>query len=1713
MTTDDTLRPRAIRLFEYLQAVRALREQPVRDIADYQDRRWWAADIPSHPSCAITPSGEEPWLSVSKATVPGMPAVPADLAPYLTGPPTDPQREPSLVDDLEDRLVDQPGRANQVRAALKAYKDRLWLPWAEQASIALAARKLYEDFYDLRLRLQREEAFIELVWGHGVLSWLVNGERVLHPMATTRVQLSFDADSGDIRVMPDALVGHLEIDLLQGLGLGGFDLLVDIRDRFRTDPIGPFDPAARTLYQQLLQPLGLDGAIVDDSRPSPPANTPTIAATWGLFVRRRSTLYQRFFGSLRDALADGTVPVPAPLGAVVADEPSRLDGEGGGGDDGAWKAVGERLLMPLPTNPEQEQVAVRLSQHRGVTVQGPPGTGKTHSIANLVSHLVGHGKRVLVTSQKEQALSVLREKIPESIRDLSVAVLGSSATSLSQLDQSVQAIYERAVALDCKTARQELGSLECELDAAQREVAELRSRIQRTVARERDSYAVGTIKHTPSTLGQWLAGAESKLGFVPDEVAPDTACPLGPAEIVDLYRLASELEQADCEQARLELPRTRRRPSGSDLATSSAELRALRDRLADADSSVGDWDTIEQLGSEGLRTLTEVTERAVARLSILETPWLATVRRELRTPAFAGTWRDHVKALREGIEELAAWRTSLAGHRVVLPATGLPSKELLEALEVLRQRLADNRGVSKLRQRDLYRLREELRVDEEEPRTAADVELCITEARSRRRRYELVNRWNTEVGRIEGPLIEDAAAHPEYELESLTRSIDDALAWEDGSWSDLCEQLVANGITVPGHPSAEELAATAATLRVASNHFRRRELEEQLRLVRRLLVEGAADNNASVHWKLLLDQFDGQHWAAWEATLEDVRRVRALRDDVERLDALAKNLAEYAPAWSNRILDTRGDEGACGPAALGSQAWEWRQAQTWLHGIISGDDPAALQRQLETRSRIAAKLTGELASASAWLAVGERLTDAERQALTAWAQALKKVGKGTGKYAQKWRAVAQQSMEKAQSAVPVWIMPTYRVVESFDPANAMFDVVIVDESSQCDVFALAALGIAHKAVVVGDDKQISPQAVGTDQDKVHELITQHISDLPHSELLDITSSLYDIAKRTFPGVIMLREHFRCLPEIIDFSNQLSYGGAILPLREQLTDPAWTAVVDVPIPDGYREVGSDTNPPEAEFIVAKIAELCADPKYAGKTFGVISLLGISQAALIEGQLRDALGEREVERRRIRCGNAYHFQGDERDVMFISLVVAAGEGRRIGAMTKEADRQRMNVAASRARDQMWCVRSVTPDELHPDDVRGRFIRYCQNPQRVEETMGDLADKCDSDFERDVLRHLLARGYNVKVQHRVGRFRIDLVVESRRGRLAVELDGDAYHGPDRWEADRNRQAILERLGWSFYRIRGSAYFRDPDGSLTGLWERLDSAGIRPGDDPEPPPAAYPPDAIGTASTPDDRASSPWRGEPTMPTGSSGSTVTMDTVGADFEDAGELPTAAHSSLWLEEDGEHVVLSVSSPDEASSGSVQNGAEAALSIEPGLLERSAATVLKGLSPYRQWAAGPLPDARTAKACEIVDGLVGIVTTEGPVVASRAYEVYVRASGGHRVAKGVRSALNRAAASAIRAGRLCQLEDGEPGQAGKTLYMPGTPSVIVRARGDRDLEQIPITEVAALVRDLLDQHPRSEDADLKRQILRVYDRVRLTANASEFLDRGIRLARS
>lgn len=530
-------------------------------------------------------------------------------------------------------------------------------------------------------------------------------------------------------------------------------------------------------------------------------------------------------------------------------------------------------------------------------------------------------------------------------------------------------------------------------------------------------------------------------------------------------------------------------------------------------------------------------------------------------------------------------------------------------------------------------------------------------------------------------------------------------------------------------------------------------------------------------------------------------------------------------------------------------AWNWAQADVWLR--LRSDrsrERAVLQKIDIAQERIRHDL-GELAAYKAWEYVLARLKPEQREHLMAWKLAIKKIGKGTGKYATQHRREARYHLEYCREAIPAWVMPIFRVAETTKPRPNMFDVAIIDEASQSGPEALFLSYIARKIVVVGDDQQISPESVGLDREAVDSLRQRYIRDVPHWDALGVDNSFFDQAQIRFSARIRLREHFRCMPEIIQFSNNLCYRAEpLIPLR-QYGLGRLTPVVTRHVRDGYAKGTGDriVNRPEAEAIADQIVRCIADPAYEGKTFGVISLQGSAQWNLIRDLLLDRIGAQEMQRRRLAGGNAYAFQGDERDVIFLSMVAATNDGRHVGVLSKEPDKRRFNVAASRARDQMWLFYSVTVEDLSVHCFRRQLLEYCLNPTVKHETVGDVdvshlreralqSDRADSRpalpfdswFEVDVFLRAVDRGFRVIPQYPMAGKRIDLLVEGLQGRLAVECDGDQWHGAEEWDADVDRQRMLERCGLEFWRIRGSVFYRSPDSALDPLWRLLRDRGI---------------------------------------------------------------------------------------------------------------------------------------------------------------------------------------------------------------------------------------------------------------------------------------------
>jgi very-short-patch-repair endonuclease len=199
-------------------------------------------------------------------------------------------------------------------------------------------------------------------------------------------------------------------------------------------------------------------------------------------------------------------------------------------------------------------------------------------------------------------------------------------------------------------------------------------------------------------------------------------------------------------------------------------------------------------------------------------------------------------------------------------------------------------------------------------------------------------------------------------------------------------------------------------------------------------------------------------------------------------------------------------------------------------------------------------------------------------------------------------------------------------------------------------------------------------------------------------------------------------------------------------------------------------------------------------------------------------------------RIICGDSATFQGDERDIVFLSMIA---DRNRKQSRTAMQYAQRFNVALSRARDRMVLVRSVTEEDLNPNDLKARIIRHFHEPMpEMADASAAPIDLCQSGFERDLFSVLIESGYRVIPQVGSEGFSIDMVVEGESGRrLAIECDGDLYHGPERWADDIRRQRILERVGWTFWRCFGSNYSLDRGGVLDDLFQTLDRMDIKQG------------------------------------------------------------------------------------------------------------------------------------------------------------------------------------------------------------------------------------------------------------------------------------------
>ena len=569
----------------------------------------------------------------------------------------------------------------------------------------------------------------------------------------------------------------------------------------------------------------------------------------------------------------------------------------------------------------------------------------------------------------------------------------------------------------------------------------------------------------------------------------------------------------------------------------------------------------------------------------------------------------------------------------------------------------------------------------------------------------------------------------------------------------------------------------------------------------------------------------------WETLCRELTRVHKLRPHLEQVGRVADLIEQSGGTKWAQNLRTQPSGDTDDPLLPGGwgESWAWLRISGYLRRIDGRDRIRELSRLRLEYEDDCRKTFGDVVKLRTYLGLKRNLTDRVQAALVMFTHALSSLGTGKGKRAARFRGDARRAMENCYSAVPCWIMPTWRISEHLPAEIGSFDLVIVDEASQSSIEALPALLRGKQLLIVGDDRQVSPTAAFVEERRILQLRHNYLKEQPFGQLLLPGCSLYALANAVFPGTrIMLREHFRCVEPIIRFSFQF-YPELIIPLRipkpsERLDPP----LIDVYLPHGRKD-RRKINRVEAEAIADEVETIVKHPRFANRTIGVVSLIGAQQAHFIQQLLLERIGEEAFHRHKIACGDSATFQGKERDIMFVSMVSSAGDG----ALTSQVFQQRFNVALSRARDRMYLFRSVAEETLkNLQDLRLKVIRHFKDPMlETEQLVGELIERCESGFERDVFTRLAGLGYCVTPQVGVGSWRIDLVVEGENDRrLAVELDGDQWHPPENWLEDMLRQRAMERMGWRFWRCWASSFLRDPDGCMADLVSTLTAMRIEP-------------------------------------------------------------------------------------------------------------------------------------------------------------------------------------------------------------------------------------------------------------------------------------------
>ena len=1320
-------------------------------------------------------------------------------------------------------------------------------PWVEEQLIIEEVRNFFDTLYIKYMELNKETETLELMIGNGIVR--IKEKNVYYPILLKKIRIDFDAKD-NILILSDphtneSFSPNLYTNFLNEIDNIHLENVFELEKEVKERNLHPLNRKETTdFFRKFIHSLSNRGYFIENESVEDLKEDGDIFIENNplIFIRKKETGIVKAIDNIIDKIENsGEIPIHLYelVGAMNEEESENIQQE--------KDLKEEEILFVKDANSEQINVARQIERNNAVVVQGPPGTGKTHTIANLLGHFLAQGKNVLVTSQTKKALRVLKEKIPKSIQGLCISILDDDN---SDMRKSVETISEKLGDFTSEKLKKEVEELE---DIRIREYRDLENITNQMCAiryKESKSIYFNGEAFSIQDIAKYLRENSKILEKIPGKISELVPCPITNDEF---YFLSNEYRQLVSESEENEIV------SGlNDIADYLDENEF--EKLVNGKKLA--WEELKRVINEDTFNINEnilyVDGKEIIDLKKFKENYSKKeiIPKELKKniekwkvdAAISGgtnngnkvNWKNFMEDIKKVHKYLNNMRPKLFKKKIDF--SELEPVAAIKLIQELKNSF-DNPGfafglnIKRIRNK----IGKKITLNGEVIKDVAESNLLLDYFDLLIQEKELKESWNELIGNHEGILADSLEeSFIDYAFESI-KEIEYFFNWNYLEKNKLLSNIESLGINreyifKETNISMEEIRDILTSveniekvLEIGNKALKLMEKEDKYNLYLEK-IENISKKDSALDEKIKNAAVNKEI----EKYLEYLRKLEILSEKqkyYEKRESILEKISKDALEWYEKLKDGKIEE-----IEDIYEVWKWKQLSQEFEKLEKEPYEILEKKSVEKRKNIK-RATLELVEKKSWYYVLCFIEKKENllvsQALRGWEQTIQKIGKGTGKNAPLYRKQAKEKMAICQKAVPAWIMPMNKVIDTLNPAENKFDVVIIDEASQSDISSLVLLYMAKKVIIVGDDKQVSPLDIGVSVEKINSLREKYIKgNIINDDLYGLNSSLYSVAATTYKP-LMLKEHFRCVPEIIGYSNKNSYDLKIKPLRESGSSILKPSVINYKVP-GTRDEKKKINMLEAKTVVALIRACLELKEYTDSSFGVISLLGDEQAELIQKMIVEKIDATDIEKHNILCGNSSHFQGDERDVMFLTMVDSNAGVVPLRVMTggtESARKKRYNVAASRAKNQMWVINSLDVDnDLKTGDIRKKFLEYVSSPKEMILTE-KIENNSESVFEEKVAKYLISKGYHIRQQWEVGAYRVDMIAIFQDKRIVIECDGEKWHSTEEQiRQDMERQNVLERCGWEFIRIRGSIYFKNPETTMQTLIEELNKKGIYP-------------------------------------------------------------------------------------------------------------------------------------------------------------------------------------------------------------------------------------------------------------------------------------------